>query len=256
MQLRSRQYGSAGEPLVVLHGLFGSGENWHSVCQHLGAEFRVWALDQRNHGASPHSMQMDYPLMAADVREFLADQGLQNAHVLGHSMGAKVAMTLALRHPASVRSLICVDMAPRAYAARHEQILEGMLALDLASLKDRRQMELALKPWVPDLATRRFLLKNVRRSADGFHWRIGLSEIASNYSRLNEAAEGPPYPGPALFIRGDQSDYLCEQDLPLIRKLFPRAELKTISGAGHLVHVDQAATIVEILRLFLTAQTL
>ncbi len=250
MQLQRQQFGSSGEPLVVLHGLFGSGENWHSMCLRLGAEFRVWALDQRNHGASPHSTQMDYPTMAADVLEFMADQGLQEVHLLGHSMGAKTAMALALLHPSNVRSLVSVDMAPRAYSPRHDKILDGMLALNLDSLRDRRRMELALESQVPDLATRRFLLKNVRRSAGGFHWRIGLHEIASNYSHLSEAVEGQPYPGPALFVRGDGSDYLGERDLPLIQKLFPRAELKTVPGAGHLVHVDQPEALLETLRDF------
>lgn len=252
MQLHSQKYGSSGEPLIVLHGLFGSGENWHSMCLRLGAEFRVWALDQRNHGASPHAMQMDYPAMAEDVREFLAEQSLPNAHVLGHSMGAKTAMTLALRYPQSVRSLVSVDMAPRAYALRHNKILEGMLALDLGTLKDRRQMELDLESTVPDLATRRFLLKNVRRSGAGFHWRIGLKEIAANYSRLSEAIDGAPFPGAALFVRGDASDYLGEEDRPLIRRLFPRAEWKTIAKAGHLVHVDQTNALFETVRAFLS----
>ena len=256
MQLSSRHYGSSGEPLIVLHGLFGSGESWHSMCLRLGAEFQVWALDQRNHGASPHSGQMNYSLMAADVQEFMAGQGLQNAHLVGHSMGAKTAMTLALHSPGNVRSLVSIDMAPRAYPPRHEQIVQGMLALNLAGLEDRRQMEVALQPRVPDLATRRFLLKNVRRSADGFRWRIGLREIADNYSRLNEAVEGPPFPGPALFVRGGLSDYLGEQDLPLIRRLFPRAELKTIPGADHLVQVDQPEVLLQTLRAFFSEASL
>ncbi len=251
MQLAAQSYGSSGGPLLVLHGLFGSRESWHSICLQLSRDFRVWALDQRNHGASPHSGQMDYPTMAEDVREFILGHSLQSANVLGHSMGAKTAMALALLYPQLVRSLISVDMAPRAYEARHEKIVQGLLALQLESAPDRQHLEHTLETWVPDLATRRFLLKNARRSSRGFHWRIGLHEIARNYPRLSEAVEGRPYPGPALFVRGEQSDYLTEQDLPSIRTLFPQAELTTIAASSHLVQVDQPDLLIRRLREFL-----
>ncbi|HEY5912563.1 MAG TPA: alpha/beta fold hydrolase [Verrucomicrobiae bacterium] len=238
MRLAFRQYGESGQPLVILHGLFGSRENWHSICLSLQAAYRVFALDQRNHGESPHAAEMDYGSMAEDVAEFLVQQELPRAHVLGHSMGAKTAMQLALLHPQQVQSLISVDMASTAYPPRHERILEGLLALDLDSSTNRQQLEQTLERWVPDLATRRFLLKNARRTDSGFRWRIGLKEIAQNSARLNEAVAGEPYAGPVLFIRGETSDYLGQQDLPGILKLFPRAQMRTIPRAGHLVHVD------------------
>jgi len=239
MQLHFRSYG-AGAPLVILHGLFGSLDNWHTVSQRLGGHFHVLAVDQRNHGRSPHCPEMDYRLMADDVAEFLDQQQLAEAFVLGHSMGGKTAMQLALAHPRRVARLVVADMAPRAYPPRHEKILAGMLALDLAAAASRHQLAEALAPWVPELATRQFLLKNVAADAEGrFHWRCGLDEIHRNYGRLAEAlAASPPYPGPTLFLRGERSDFLREEDEPGIRQLFPHAELGTIPRAGHLLHAD------------------
>ncbi len=255
MKLAFQSYGSAGEPVIVLHGLFGSRENWHSVCLKLGARFRVFALDQRNHGDSPHAMQMDYRLMAEDVREFLAANQINRAHLLGHSMGAKTAMQLALLYPAEVQSLISVDMAPRAYSPRHQEILNGLLSLKLESYQTRHDMEQNLAHWIPDLATRRFLLKNVRRSGNHFCWRLGLKEIAANYSMLSRAVEGRPYEGSALFLCGVESDYLAEEDLPSIRRLFPKARLHAIPQAGHLVHVENPDVFLREVRSFLTAQS-
>jgi len=194
---------------------------------------------------------MDYHSLAVDIREFISRAGLQRTHVLGHSMGAKTAMQLALSYPAQVQSLISVDMSPGANPPRHEKILEGLQALKLHSLHNRREQEEALEPWVPDLATRRFLLKNARRSPVGFFWRLGLREIAQTYSRLCEPVVGPPYQGPVLFVRGENSDYLSDRDLPAIRDLFPKAELRIVPAAGHLVHIENPEGFLEAVLSFL-----
>lgn len=255
MQLAYQDYGHRGEPLIILHGLFGSRENWHSISVRLSEHFRVFALDQRNHGESSRHSTMDYRNMAEDVHEFMVARHLEPAHVLGHSMGGKTAMQLALLHPEAVQSLTSVDMAPRAYSPRHRKALEGLLALDLASFQTRKQMEDALEPWVPELAVRRFLLKNVQRDPGGsFQWGIGLQEILQNYSRLSEALESDrPYSGPALFVRGAQSDYLVEDDLECIRRLFPKAQLATVPEAGHLLHVENPKIFLALLLEFLRA---
>lgn len=240
MQLASQAYGSSGAPLIVLHGLFGSRENWHPMCLRLAHRFRVFALDQRNHGASPHASPMDYPTMAEDVREFIALRGLGPAHLLGHSMGAKTAMQLALKHPELVLSIISVDMAPGEYVSRHQKLIDGLLSLNLETASSRHELEQELAAFVPDLATTRFLLKNAQRSSRGFHWRMGLLEIAENYPHLRAAVDGPPFLGPALFLRGEQSDYLLESDAASIHRLFPKAGMRTIPQAGHLVHIDNS----------------
>jgi esterase len=252
MRLHFQSYGQ-GEPLLILHGLFGSLENWRSISQHLAAYYHVFALDQRNHGRSPHSLEMDYRLMAGDVDEFLKAHALPNAHVLGHSMGGRTAMQFALSYPKSVRKLIVADIAPGETEPHHEYIFKALLALRLDEFQSRTEIEAALAPSIPDVALRRFLLKNLKRDASGhFYWQIGLGEIHGNYSRLGEAIGGArPFERPALFIRGERSDYLTPQDMHEIRKLFPQAALHTIPDAGHLLHVEKAEGFLDAVRKFL-----
>jgi pimeloyl-ACP methyl ester carboxylesterase len=200
---------------------------------------------------------MDYRNMAEDVYEFILGHDLGRAHVLGHSMGAKTGMQLALVHPAEVQSLISADMAPRAYSPRHGKILEGMLSLNLNSFETRQQIEDALQPWEPDLTTRQFLLKNVRRNASGrFHWQIGLQEIFENYSKLSQAIEnGRHYSGRAFFIRGERSEFLVEGDMGNVRRLFPKAQLTTVPEAGHLLHVESPQVFLAIVLEFLRGES-
>ena len=229
-----------GPPLVILHGLFGSLDNWHTVSNQLAPHFQVLAVDQRNHGRSFHSPEMAYPLMARDLLDFLERQGLGRASLLGHSMGGKTAMEFALRYPARLDRLIVVDIAPRAYSPRHRHILDALLGLDLAACSSRLQIEAALAPAIPCQATRRFLLKSLERSPHGaFRWRINLPAIADNCGRLCEAlGPGRTCSRPALFIGGGQSDYLLPEDFDSIRRLFPHAQFQTLAGAGHWVHAD------------------
>ncbi|HWX21462.1 MAG TPA: alpha/beta fold hydrolase [Candidatus Binatia bacterium] len=252
MRLNFKTYGQ-GEPLLILHGLFGSLDNWHSVSLKLGERFQVLAVDQRNHGHSPHSPEMDYRLMAEDVRELLEARLLPWAHVLGHSMGGKTAMQFALLYPAQVQKLVVVDIAPRVYSPRHTDVFAGLLPLNLASFQTRSQIENALAPSIPDLALRRFLLKNAERDpGGGFRWRFGLQEIYQNYQRLGEAPAGAqPFNGPVLFIHGEGSDYLKEEDLGSIQRLFPQARLASLSGAGHLPHTENPGAFVQQVKEFL-----
>ncbi len=166
MQLCFKEFGS-GEPLIILHGLFGSSDNWAGVAPKLASQFHIFTLDLRNHGQSPHSDEMTYPLMARDVVEFLDAQKLESAMVLGHSMGGKVAMRMALDFPGRVKKLIVADMGPRVYAPEYEGYFQAMLALDLKALRSRREMEEQLAPAVPELMIRRFLLKNLAHDPDG-----------------------------------------------------------------------------------------
>jgi esterase len=239
VDLHFETYGR-GEPLIILHGLLGSLENWRSISARLAAHFKVIAVDQRNHGRSSHNSAMDYLLMAEDVRDLMDAHKFSDAFVLGHSMGGKTAMQLALLHPAAVRRLVVVDIAPRVYAPRHEKIINSMLSLDLRQFQSRKEMEAALAPAIPEVATRQFLLKNVAHdSSGGFRWKIGLAEIKQNYPRLTEAVTGEkPFRNPTLFLRGEKSDVLLESDFASIQHLFPRARLQTIAGAGHLVHAE------------------
>ena len=239
MQLHFEEYGQ-GPPLIILHGLFGSLDNWKPMSRKLGGHFHVFALDQRNHGRSPHSSEMNYPLMADDLAGFMQANGLSSGHVLGHSMGGKTAMQFALRYPACVDKLVVVDISPGAYPPLHRCILDALSSLDLASFQNRSQMDAALAPSIPESALRQFLLKNVVREPGGvFRWRINLPGICGNYDRLGAAlpADGASFDRPALFLRGEESDYLRDQDIALVRQLFLQAQLRAIPRAGHWVHV-------------------
>ncbi len=237
----------------MLHGLFGSLDNWAPVNAILSKRFRVFAVDQRNHGHSPHADEMDYGLMADDVAEFMNQHGLERAVLLGHSMGGKTAMQLALAHPERVAKLIVVDISPGEYPPRHNAVFRALLPLDLAAFKTRREIEEALAPAIPTQAVRQFLLKSAERvPGGGFRWRMGLKEIHHNYPALSAAIRSDrPFPGPALFVRGEHSDYLREQDLSAIRALFPQAEMTMIPGAGHWVQVDNRDGFLRVVEEFL-----
>ena len=252
MRLHFKQLGH-GEPLVLLHGLFGSADNWFGVAPKLAEKFRVVALDLRNHGHSPHHPEMDYPIMAADLERFFAAQKLESVRVIGHSMGGKVAMQFALDFPALVKKLVVVDMAPRAYQRTHDHIFAALLALDLTFFQTRQQIEEALAPAVPSLNLRRFLLKNLGRGDRGqFVWKMNLRGVAENYSRLGEVLKvGKSFSGAAMFIRGGKSDYINANDELEIRRIFPAAEFQNIAAASHWVHADAPDEFVRLVLEFL-----
>ena len=252
MQLHHEECGQ-GTPLIILHGLFGSLDNWQTVSRRLSAQFRVIAADQRNHGHSPHSPEMNYPAMAGDVLELMQRLGLSDACVLGHSMGGKTAMQLALLHPERVRKLVVVDIAPRAYYPRHGEIFAGLLSLDLSTFTSRKEIEDALAPSIPDISVRRFLLKSLARSPNGgFRWKINLRDICANYGRLSEAVSGhAPFTKPTLFLRGGASNYIRDADGALIHQLFPQAQMQTIPTAGHWVHAEALEAFLAMVQRFL-----
>jgi esterase len=249
MQLHFKESGQ-GSAVVLLHGLFGSSDNWHHIAIRLAESFHVFAVDQRNHGQSPHSEKMNYPLMAADVNEFMASRGIETTVVIGHSMGGKTAMQFALQFPQRVEKLVVADMAPRAYVPAHEKIFAALLALDLRSFSARPEIEDALAPEIPNLVLRRFLLKNLGRNIAGeFFWKINLRGLSENYLQLRKRVSAlSPFAKPTLFIRGGKSNYINPEDEPLIRELFPQSEMQTIAEASHWVHADQSE---EFLRLAL-----
>lgn len=263
MQLFSKELGS-GPPFLLLHGLFGSLDNWMGVAPKFAQHARVFMLDLRNHGHSPHSGDMNYSLMAADVLEFLDAHQLQRVNLLGHSLGGKVAMQFALTYPERVEKLIIVDMSTRPYQPEHNPIFKALLALDLKQYTSRREIEDALAPAIPDLTLRRFLLKNLKplaapksdeggsSSSSTYEWRIPLATIFASYPQLCEAITSPkPFNGPALFLRGGKSPYISDKDFPEIQKLFPQAQLETIPQANHWVHADAPEEFVQHVMQFL-----
>ena len=252
MRLHFKSLGH-GPPLVMLHGLFGSGDNWLAVAPKLARQFRVFLLDLRNHGASPHNPEMNFSVMAADIAEFFDDQKLAAANLLGHSLGGKVAMQFAFDFPARVEKLVVVDIAPRAYPHEHDAIFAALLALDLRKYRSRKEVEDALAPALPDLALRQFLLKNLKLvSSSVFEWRIPLNAIFENYPKLCRAlTANEPFSKPVLFIRGGESPYITDTDAPLIHQLFPHVKIETIFQARHWVHADAPDEFVRLVSEFL-----
>lgn len=230
-------------PLVVLHGLLGSLDNWQTFARSQADKRTVLALDLRNHGDSPHVEGMSYRQMVDDVLEVLATLAIPRCNLMGHSMGGKVAMCLALQQPALLEHLLVVDIAPKTYPPRHQALLQAMVGMPLAELSSRKQADEWLSASVKHPFERGFLLKNLGRSTEaGFYWQCNLPEIARHYLKISGfPASDTVCPAPTLFIRGGQSDYVTDADLALIQQRFPAAEQVTIEAAGHLPHVQTPA---------------
>ncbi len=247
------EYGTAGPPLIILHGLFGSARNWRSMAQRLSQDYRVYTLDLRNHGDSPWTEAMDYTALAQDVADFIHSQGLQKAAVLGHSMGGKAAMVLALHHAELVQSLAVLDIAPVAYSHSHNEIIQAMQALDLDTLKRRSEADAALRATVPELGVRQFLLQNLVLRDGRFSWRLNLAVLARAMDGLVGFPDmgGRVYTGRTLFLHGSLSDYVRLEYHSAIRRLFPKAEINAVDHAGHWLHADQPQQVLERIQAFL-----
>ena len=240
-----------GPPLVLLHGLFGHAGNFGAVQRTLAERFRVLALDMRNHGQSPHADDMRYPIMAADVLETLQARKAVPCALLGHSMGGKAAMALALASPESVSRLIVADVAPVAYGHGMRRFVDAMRAVPLSVHLTRAIADAALAGAVPDTAMRGFLLQNLRFGAQPA-WRVGLDEIAAAMPDIESWPDlTGRYDGPALFIGGARSDYIRAEHRPAIRALFPTARFVTLKDAGHWLHADNPAGFVAVVEAFL-----
>ncbi len=255
VELSARVVGD-GEPLVILHGLFGSGRNWLSLAQALSGSHRVWCVDQRNHGESPHTAAMDYPAMAADLVRLLDRNGLQRVALIGHSMGGKTAMWLALHHPERVSRLLVVDIAPVSYAHDYETMIGAMQAVDFTQATRRDQVDAALRDAVPEAGVRQFLLTNVVSRDGRLQWRINLAAIGAALPALVDFPNPAPecrYPGPTLFLGGAESPYLRPEHEPRIFRLFPEADVEHLPGAGHWVHAERPDEFLAVARRFLAA---
>ena len=253
MLLNTVETGSGASPLVILHGLFGAARNWGAIGRRLSARHRVLAMDLRNHGASPRADAMDYASMAADVAETMEAAGAAPAAVLGHSMGGKTAMTLALTRPELVARLLVADIAPVPYPPRQARIVAAMRAVPLRPGLPRREADAALQAeGVQDPATRAFLLQNLRFDGEAPAWRCGLDEIAAAMADIESfpALGAARYEGPALFLLGERSDYVQPEHRPRIRELFPAARFLSLRGAGHWLHAEKPEEFVGVAESF------
>lgn len=230
-----------GPPLLILHGLFGSARNWQSVARSLAGRYRMLTVDARNHGRSPHATAMDYALMAADLAALLDREGLGAATLLGHSMGGKTAMTLALLEPARVSKLVVVDIAPIATPDQHTPLIDAMLAVPLEEARRRLDADARLRAAIPDDEIRLFLLQSFVPGADGGAWRFNLPGLRAAMPALIDALPVTPdarYEGPVHVIRGARSDRVTSATLAAMRPAFPHLCLHTVANGGHWPHAE------------------
>lgn len=243
-----------GPPLLILHGLFGQAKNWGVIAKELASDFTIHALDLRNHGQSPRADVMTYEAMAADVQHYMAIHDIDEPAILGHSMGGKVAMLVALHDSASVSRLIVADIAPVTYQHDFTKHFVAIAGLDLAAIKSRQDADQAMAANITDRAVRAFLLSNLMRDSEqGWRWAINHPVISAHMDHITAwpATHGLQYDGPTLFLRGANSDYVTNAMEPAISALFPAHEQISIEDAGHWLHADQPAAFTQACRDFL-----
>ncbi len=252
MSLHYQITGDSETPLLLIHGLFGSADNWRGIARQLAKTRRVISVDLRNHGRSFHHAQQNYALMATDIANTLDNLDLKKIDLLGHSIGGKVAMQFAADYPSRLNNLIVVDIAPRQYPDSHSHILKNLMALNLAQFNQRREVDAALASSIEDKTIRSFLLTNLATIDGKLDWRINLNHLLCNYPALLQAVKlAEPVSQPTLFISGAHSDYISAADRQQIRKNFSNVRLVSIANAGHWVHADEPDAFCQTVESFL-----
>lgn len=247
VDLAFETFGNAGsQPLIILHGFLASSRNWRTVAKRLAENHYVYVLDMRNHGASPHSEQMDYPLMAYDVACFMDEHKLTATHMLGHSMGGKIAMWFALQYPERIKSLIVADIAPVNYDHSFDSMVHALKTLPLAEIRNRKDAEQFLADEIPDVGFRQFLLQNLLLKDGNYFWRINLDFIAKTAQNIVGFPEPvrQSFTNKALFIAGGRSAYIQRG---AVLSVFPYAEIIEIADAGHWLYVEAPAAFCQII---------
>ena len=237
--LHSRILGS-GDPLLILHGFLGMGDNWKTLGNQFSENYEVHLIDQRNHGRSFHSDDFDYELLVADLLHYLKTHDLHKINLLGHSMGGKTVMLFAVNYPELVDKLLVADISPRYYPPHHHDILEALNSVDFVVQKSRNEIEDVFKDYIPEFGVRQFLLKNVTRaSKDSFKYRFNLESLTENYEEITVALPSlTQFEGKTLFLSGERSGYISEDDVALINAHFPNNKIVTIKNGGHWLHAD------------------
>ncbi|MDH3448457.1 MAG: alpha/beta fold hydrolase [Gammaproteobacteria bacterium] len=242
MPLLNHTINGSGRPLLVLHGLFGSGRNWQSHARQFASRFEVINVDLRNHGQSFHADEMNYPVMADDVAQLLQRLELSDCYLLGHSMGGKVAMTLAVDYPELVSRLVVADIAPVSYFHHYDDLIEPILALPLDAIESRARADRLLRQNIPEDQLRAFLLQNLVRDGDSWRWRVNWRVIQRDMEFLtgfDDLPSGWRIDVPTLFIRGARSDYVGDAEIDVIEERFSNALVTTIGDAGHWLHTER-----------------
>lgn len=247
MQLNYKKLGDSGSTIIILHGLLGSLDNWQTIAKQLSQNHQVYIIDQRNHGRSPHTDEMSYEILAKDIHEFCKQQNINHATIIGHSMGGKVAMLLALQHPELIDKLIVVDIAPSFYDGGHETILFAMAEAPLRSTEKREDIDKFLQTRIHDFGTRQFIMKNLTRNEKGqFEWKCNFEALILNYRILmNFPKIEKQFSGKTYFIKGEKSNYINQDNYDACDNYFPNNQILEVKDAGHWVHADKPAELLE-----------
>lgn len=251
MKLAFKEFGS-GQPMIILHGLFGSSDNWQTLGKRFAENFKVYLVDQRNHGRSPHSDVFNYDVMARDLKDFVTDHNIEKAIIIGHSMGGKTTMRFAQLFPEKVEKIISVDMGVKAYPSHHEKILEAFKKLNLKAIESRKDADREVAGLIPEFGVRQFILKNLfRKGKSEFGWRVNYSVIEEEMDNILAPLPTQSAAVPALFIYGSKSDYIKEGDKHQIRSIFENAEFTELQ-AGHWIHAEVPEAFYDEVKKFVT----
>lgn len=252
LSLHSKVYGDLGPALIIVHGLFGSLDNWAGMAKRFSEKFKVYLVDQRNHGCSPHTDEFSIELLAEDLKNFLDENHLKKVHLLGHSLGGKAGMQLALRYPDRLNKLVVADIGPKAYPMHHQVILEALHSVKPGEIKSRKEAEMVLSRHINELSTLQFLLKNLTWNEDGtLVWKFNLKSLSEHILEVGKPQEGI-CPVKTLFLRGEHSGYIQEVDFESIQQQFPFSDIHTLSDCGHWLHAEKPDLFFEEVNQFLS----
>jgi len=253
MKLNFKTYGE-GQPLIILHGLLGSLDNWATLAKKFAEDYTVFVIDQRNHGKSPHSKEFNYQVLSDDLLEFMDEHYISSAHILGHSMGGKTAMNFAVENPEKVDKLIIADIAPVRYTGGHKFIFDALFSVDLATVKSRKEVENQLEKYIKEFGIRQFLMKGLTRNAERqFIWKFNIKDIWDSYENIIDTFDSSDavFNEETLFIKGENSNYIIKDYFSVIEPIFPKYTLKTIKNTGHWLHAEQPLAFYKIVTDFL-----
>ncbi len=265
MKLNYKVFGE-GQPVIILHGLYGSSDNWLHIGKQLSDKNKVFLVDQRNHGNSPHSEKHNYDLLKNDLFEFIETHNIINPIIIGHSMGGKTAMFFAIEYYIIMKQLIVIDISPLSYSLKnknrlnfefHQTIINSLLSLNIEKYNSRKDADHELTKYIDSLPLRQFLIKNLKRQKDKFFWKINLQAIKSNVNEIMKGFDNNEVNNikiknlPVLFIKGEKSNYIMQEDIKAIHKIFQNLTIKEINNAGHWLHVDQPKELLKFIREFI-----